>query len=202
MKRISMSLLLTFLLSSCMSTHQGSGQGGAIGAGAGAIGGAIFGQLIGGDTKATVLGAALGAAAGYLIGLDIESRTQKVQTAEQTKESVPAYQRRDPLLQVKQKTIEPSQQIQVGQNVTVKVTYVVFDEQNPRHQVRESKSIWHNGELVKVLGDTEEVRDNGTYESLVSFRLPQKMEKGDYEVRHNISTKTLATNSTMQFSVI
>lgn len=173
-----------------------------MGSGIGAIGGAIIGQVLGKSTEATIIGGALGAVIGYAVSMQIQSQTNKVHDAQQTREMVPADKRQDPVLEIRDKSIAPSPQIEVGENVTVKVTYILFDENKDKIPVREKKSIWHNGQLVKVLGDAEEVRENGTYESLVSFKLPEEIEKGDYEVRHDINTNALSTNSITHFTII
>lgn len=201
MKRICILLILSLSLCSCASTQNG-GSNPAMGSGIGAIGGAILGQVLGKSTEATIIGGALGAVIGYAVALQIDSQTNKVYDAQQTKAMVPVDKREEPVLQIQAKSIAPSEQIQVGENVTVKVTYILFDENMDRIPVREKKSIWHNGKLVKVIGDTEEVRENGTYESLVSFKLPGEIEKGDYEVRHDINTNSLSTNSTTHFTII
>lgn len=200
MKKICVTLILSLVLCSCASLQNGGNP--TVGAGVGAVGGAILGQILGKSTEATIIGGALGAVIGYAVAMQIESQTNKVHDAQQTREMVPAAERKDPVLEIRDKSIAPSPQIQVGENVTVKVTYILFDENRDKMPVREKKSIWHKGKLVKVLGDAEEVRENGTYESLVSFKLPKEIEKGDYEVHHNINTNSLSTHSTTHFTII
>ena len=200
MKKICVLLVLSLLLCSCASTQNGANP--AMGSGIGAVGGAILGQVLGKSTEATIIGGALGAVIGYAVSMQIKSQTNKVHDAQQTRAMVPVDKRQDPVLEIRDKSITPSPQIEVGENVTVKVTYILFDENKDKMPVREKKSIWHNGKLVKVLGDAEEDRENGTYESLVSFKLPEEIEKGDYEVHHDITTNSLSTNSTTHFTII
>lgn len=200
MKKICVLLIVSLSLCSCASMQNGTNP--IMGSGIGAVGGAILGQALGKSTEATIIGGALGAVIGYAVAMQIKSQTNKVYDAQQTRAMVPVAKRKDPVLEIRNKSIAPSPEIQVGENVTVKVTYILFDENMDRISVREKKSIWHKGKLVKVLGDAEEMRENGTYESLVSFKLPGEIEKGDYEVRHNINTNSLSTNSTTHFTII
>ncbi len=228
MKKKSMTaiLLLCFLLSSCVAaqngynglsqalggivqpggtastatTQNGSNNSTLWGTGLGAAGGAALGQLFGGDTKATIIGTAVGAIAGYFIA--VQSTTKQVKTAAQTKSGISKANQNKPVLAVSEKSLLPSQRVKPGEKMTVTVTYIVYDNYTRKKPVREVKSIWHNGEQIKVLGDKEEMRDNGTYESLLSFKLPEQVEKGQYEIRHTIKTPSKVTNSIVPFTVI
>ncbi len=203
MKKNFLAILLVGLLSvSCVSTKNGTNQNAVLGSGIGAVGGAILGQALGRNTGATIIGGALGAVLGYAVAMQVDSQTNQVQGAGETRAMVDSAKRNEPVLEVRQKTLAPTDHVKPGESLTVKVTYIVFDERLTAQPVKETKSIWHNGEMVKVLGESEVVRENGTYESLVSFKLPGEIEKGTYEVRHNINTNTLAINSTVQFTVI
>lgn len=130
-------ILVSLVLTSCAQNQYGENSSPMLGVGIGAIGGAILGQALGGDTTSTLIGGTVGALAGYAIAMHTESKTNKVQDARRTREMVPATQRNKPVLKISNKSIIPSKQIQPGEDVTVKVTYILFDESKPQQPVRE-----------------------------------------------------------------
>lgn len=203
MRKFAVLIVMTvLLLTSCVQTQQGTSQGQMLGTGIGAIGGAIIGQALGNNTGATIIGTAIGAAVGYAVATQITSQTSQVYDARQTQAMVPAAKRNEPVLEIRDTSISPSTQFQAGQDVTVRVTYIVFDENKTAVTVREKKTIWHKGNLVTVLEDEEAVRNNGTYESLISFKLPSEVEKGEYELRSDINTDFTSKATSVNFRVI
>jgi uncharacterized protein YcfJ len=178
------------------------GDNRALGTGLGAITGAIIGQALGGSTKATVIGGAVGAMIGLAVVTHIQSQTTQTHTSEQTRAMIPAAERKAPVLQINDKSISPSKTVRAGEQVTVQVSYLLYDEGTTHRPIRETKTIWHNGKQVIKLDETEEVRNNGTYNSICTFELPSEMEKGDYELRYNVNTDFVSKDSSVPFTVI
>ncbi len=199
-KSVILLIIAGLLLMSCAQNQ--NGQGTMFGTGIGAAGGAVLGQVIGKSTGATLIGAAVGGLLGYAVATHIESQTKQVYDTQQTKAMIPAAQRSEPLLQIRKKSISPANKFQAGENVTVQVTYLIFDENMKQITVIEESSIWHKGEMVQVIDNIEKTRESGTYKSQISFNLPGEIEKGEYELRHDIQTDFAVKDSSLFFTVI
>lgn len=106
-----------------------------------------------------------------------------------------------PFITIKSESIIPSKQFKAGDKVTAKLVYSVHSGQKTTQLVSENKSVWHNGALMKILDDREEIRESGTYESNISFNLPEHLEKGAYEIRQNISINNISVDSVLHFIV-
>jgi outer membrane lipoprotein SlyB len=188
------------LLTSCAQLQQGDNT--ALGTGIGAITGAIIGQALGGSTEATVIGGAVGAVLGYAVITHVQSQTTQTYNSEQTKAMIPAKERQKPVLEIRDKSIAPSKTVRAGEQVTVQVSYLLYDEGTKETPIRETKTVWHNGKQIFKLDESEEVRNNGTYNSICTFELPSEIEKGDYELRYNVNTKFVSKDSFVPFTVI
>ncbi len=201
MKKVGIILIIVMLLlTSCAQLPQGDNT--VLGTGAGALTGAILGQALGGSTKATLIGAAVGAMVGLVAIKTIQSQTTQTYNSEQTRAMIPAVERKEPVLQIRDQSISPSQTVKAGDQVTVQVSYLVYDEEITETAIRESKTVWHNGKQVFELDQSEEVRNNGTYNSICTFELPSNIEKGYYELRYNVNTNLVSKDSIVPFTVI
>lgn len=202
MKRTAIIITISaILMSSCASMQQG-GQNKTLGAGAGAAAGALLGQVLGKSTEATLIGGALGAVLGYAIASHIDSQTNKISTEQQAKAMLPPEKRKGTVIQVQERSVSPTEQFTAGEKVTVRVIYIIHDETKRQMPVQEKKAIWRDGQLVKEITNNQEVRENGMYESLTSFTLPNELEKGEYEFRHSINTDSVSKTSFVGFHVI
>ncbi|PIE69817.1 MAG: hypothetical protein CSA21_00415 [Deltaproteobacteria bacterium] len=194
-------ICVTLILSSCVQPN-GTGQKEMIGAGAGAAVGAVLGQVIGRDTAGTLIGAAAGGLLGYVIASRVHMETNQVRNEQATKQLVGNANYDKRLIQVHSESIEPGNQFHAGDSVTVRVSYIVLDPEHRQIPVHEKKTLWFNGTQQAVFEDTSINRTNGTYESLLSFQLPEDAQKGLYQVRHDINADYMADSSLVQFTVI
>lgn len=188
------------VISSCAVPHNGSQP--YLGAGIGAALGAIAGQAIGKDTEGTLIGGAAGAIIGYLIAEHIVSRNNQIAGATQTRNTMPKRDGYPQALIIDEQSITPSQALQPGERATVRVQYKVLDDNKRFIPCREEKSIWHNGQLVQDIKPSEYTHEDGTYESIVDFTLPESAAKGNYEFRQRIMTDTVRKDIVVPFTVI
>ncbi len=201
-KLILISIVFCFILSSCAQNSTSGNQ--AIGTGAGVAIGALIGQAIGGNTLGTLLGAAAGGLAGYAIGTQVSIETKQVYNQQDTKKLYANSAKQDTVVKVHEESIEPTKTFKAGDNVTARVTYILIDSKHSKVPVHEKKTLWYNGKQEAVFEDTVIQRENGTWESLITFQLPEDAQKGTYLIRQDISIDSDKTkdSSSLQFSVI
>ncbi|PIE72424.1 MAG: hypothetical protein CSA20_08065 [Deltaproteobacteria bacterium] len=193
-------MLLCFIFSSCAPMNGGNQE--VAGAGTGALAGAVVGQMLGKSTEATLLGAAIGGALGYAVGWQIKSQARQVYTQQQTRQLVADTGGQKKVVQVRSESVEPKKQFKPGEKVTVRVTYIILDSQQQKVAVHEKKTLWFKGAQQAVFEDTTINRENGTWESSITFQLPSDVEKGDYQVRQDIYSGQTRDSANVQFSVI
>lgn len=195
-------LLLTFLLSSCAQTQNGMGQKEMIGTGAGAAIGALIGQAIGLNTASTLIGAAAGGLLGYAIATQVKVETNQVHNQQETQKLVANGGKGKTTVQVHSEKIEPTNKFHAGENVTVLMSYIILDKEQKMVPVHEKKTLWYQGTEQAVFEDTTINRENGTWESKITFQLPEDVQKGQYQVRQDIESGQVADTSLVQFTVI
>lgn len=203
MKKLCIPLFLVcFVLSSCAQTQNGDGQKEMIGTGAGAVVGAIIGQAIGSNTTGTLIGAALGGLLGYVVASQVQLETNQVYDQQETKKLIAKTKADQTVVQVHSESIEPKNEFKAGENVTVRVAYIVMDSTQNQIPVHEKKTLWYQGDQKAVFEDTTINRENGTWESRITFQLPENAKKGEYHVRQDINSGQIADSSLVQFTVI
>jgi|GEM_PF-3281322 len=203
MKKLILFLLITcFVVSGCAQTGQNSGNEQLLGTGAGAAIGALIGQVIGGNTGATLLGAAAGGLLGYVVATHVSTQTNQVYNQQETQKLIADNSANKTVVQVHDESIEPTNRFKAGDNVTVRVRYIVMDSKHTKIPVQERKTLWYDGTQQAVFEDTTIQRENGTWESLITFQLPENAKKGQYQVRQDIYSGQTTDTSLVQFTVI
>ena len=188
------------LITSCAAPQNG-GQS-YLGIGIGAAIGAIAGQAIGKNTEGTVIGGTVGALVGYIIAEHVISQNNRIADATQTRNSMPKRDGYPQTLYIDGQSITPSQTLQPGERASVRVQYKILDDRKKIIPCREEKSIWHNGQLVQNIRPREYTLEDGTYESMVDFTIPEDTAKGRYEFRQRITTDSIRRDITIPFTVI
>lgn len=202
MKRIYVLLLITCFLGSSCAQMNGVGQKDIIGTGAGAATGAVLGQIFGQDTKSTLIGAAVGGVLGYFIASNIKTQTNQVYNQQKTKQLITQNGKQGKVVQVHSQSVEPSTQFHPGDVVTVRFRYIVMDPHQYEVAVHETKSLWYHGAKKAVFEDQTITRENGTYESTISFQIATDAKKGNYVIRQDLNSGHVSDSSLAQFSVI
>jgi hypothetical protein len=88
-----------------------------------------------------------------------------------------------------------------GDEVVVAVEYALGGAPSNGVEVNESRVLWFNGEQIASLNKDVETRDNGTWESMLSFRVPTVAENGSYEVIQKLSTGDQKVTASVFFEV-
>lgn len=202
MKHPVMFLLLPAMLLFCNSCVQNVSNKEMIGTGAGGAVGALIGQAVGRNTAGTLIGATIGAGLGYLIASELEKSSRMVHNDQATRDRISHTGNNGQVLQIQESRIQPSSVIKRGDKVTVAVQYVVMNDVDSGCTVKETKSIWHDGVQESVLDESLVQRENGTWESTISFELPENAQPGEYEIRQVIATNEQTRVSAVPFTVI
>jgi hypothetical protein len=181
--------------------------GTAVGAGVGAAGGAVVGGVAGGS-KGAIVGGLLGGLAGGVIGNYIERRddntasTSGSGTAPSSKSgqtTTSAATTGNPGIRMDQVQTVPAV-VPPGGTVNLGATYTVFGSASEAVDVRETREVRHQGELVA--NPTAEVsRTRGTYTTSLPITLPATAAPGSYEVTTTVAMGDRRASQTSTFQV-
>ena len=123
------------------------------------------------------------------------------QTSEavETKSSISCEKMNEAQLVFRKSTLRP-RKVKRGQEITVSIVYEVACAPDSGVLVKEKMTLWHQGKELTVLTNENASRQNGTWESSITFRIPKSAQFGRYEVRQNmVSSKRIALSAASVF---
>lgn len=164
----------------CQSYGEAGGLGAALGAGAGAV--------IGHQSGHALEGAAIGAAVGGATGLI--AHKVKVNKQRNREETLAAYQY-DPA-QGESLRFENTENlptiVRPGQEVQNNITYALMGTRGEGVELSESRTLMRGDRVISDLSTNNYTRDDGTYVSNQSFRLPNNQAPGEYTIVTKVRT--------------
>jgi gas vesicle protein len=174
----------------CQTMGESAALGGALGAGAGAI--------IGNQSGNPITGALIGGAVGALAGLIIHDiKVHQTRTAQQTAAQY-NYSPDQGVKIVGENAAANPNVIRPGGKVTTFVQYAVLGAPPNGIQIRETRTLRQNGQVIKQISSQDFMRTDGTWESTQEISFPNNVPPGTYEVAQTIS----APNTQFQQNVV
>ncbi len=104
------------------------------------------------------------------------------------------------VLRLYSSSIEP-RVVDPGGEVVVKIEYALVGTPDDGVNVKERRLLRFNGKQLASLNNDVERRDNGTWESALSFRVPNVAQEGSYEVFQELETSGRSVTSSVVFEV-
>ncbi len=90
-----------------------------------------------------------------------------------------------PELSIASFTVSPHK-VRKGGQVTVKVRYIVRGARKDGLTITESKHLLYNNQTTASLDSKKVKRENGTWESTTSFKVPRSAKTGKYKIKQSI----------------
>lgn len=178
--------------SGCQTAGGSAATGGAVGAGLGAIIGNQSGHAGG--------GALIGLAAGALTGLIVHDvKTRRQRSARDTYdeyEYTPALGQR---LTLEEAYVEPYQ-ARRGEVVEARARFAILGT-GSGVQMTESWVLRDDSGEIKELSSYTVLREDGTWESSLPFRVPSELPPGNYHIAYNAQTTEIGASGRANFVV-
>lgn len=170
----------------------------------------LIGTLLANGCAAVVVGAAAAMSneerrtkvVGFLEELSdsIETSAKKVNSAGAAEKQVGYRSGDGVVLRLDSTSIEP-RLVSPGGEVIVKIEYALVGAPDNGVNIEEKRFLRFNGEQLATLNNDVERRDNGTWESALSFRVPNVAEGGSYEVVQELQSSDRTITSSVVFEV-
>ncbi len=183
-------------LSLAISGCKTYGEGAAAGAATGALAGGIIGHQSGHRDQGAVIGAVLGGLGG-LIAHDVKAR--KVNEAGPA--PAPPQTQQGESLYLSDARVLPSI-IRPGNRGEATVQYTVSGAGPKGVQIREERTLRHNGELVATLSSQTFTRTDGTWVSTQQFDIPTSFQLGEYTMVQTIEAPNSQISGQSAFNVM
>lgn len=91
--------------------------------------------------------------------------------------------------------------VRTGEKVVVSVQYALVGAPNEGINVEEARLLWFKGEQLAKLNEDVERRESGTWESTLSFRVPDVAESGTYEIIQKLRAEEKKVTASVFFEV-
>lgn len=193
--RVVTPVLVVSIISAGCQTYGGSAVGGAaIGAGLGAI----IGHQSGHQGEGALIGAALGAVTGLVVH---DIRVRQTRTAQQTYQEHNYTPSQGSVIEYESSDVSP-RTVRVGQNVVVRVEYVLMGTGPNGVKVTETRKLKRGDEIIAELSSKTFNRGDGTWESTMDFTIPNDMRPGTYTIINEVTTPTARISASASFQVV
>lgn len=163
---------------------QSYGEAGGLGAALGGAAGAVIGHQSGHALEGAAIGAAIGGATGLI------AHKVKVNKQRNREETLAAYQY-DPA-QGESLKFEGAENlpnvVRPGEMFESNVTYALMGTRDQGVEVSESRTLMRGDRVIADLATNTYIRDDGTYVSNQSFRLPNNQAPGEYTIVTKVRT--------------
>ncbi len=185
--------ILALVLSGCQTYGEAAALGGAAGAGTGAI----IGHQSGHAGEGAVIGAVVGTIAG-LVAHDVKAR--RSMDAQTTAQRLGYSPQQGEVLQLEDSQVLPSF-VRAGNMVEATIQYVLLGVPTRGTDVRETRALLRNGEVIAELSSKTFRRSNGTWVSTLPFRVPGNLTPGEYTMVQTVATAQSQISSSTRFTV-
>lgn len=126
----------------------------------------------------------------YFADIDrsIQRKFNKTSTESQTKKQLEYKKSQGLIIELVGYELSPKE-VKPGDKVTVTIQYAVLGATSDSGiEVEENKTLWFGDHQTAVLANDKVSRKNGTWESVLTFQVPVKVQAGKYKVKQSISS--------------
>ena len=135
------------------------------------------------------------------IGRSIQRTTRKI-TSEQPTRKQTRYQSHNTLVCTIQKASIAPDAVIKGKQVTVTLQYVIKGAPTAGLKVTEKCILFADGKKLTVLKNESTTKENGTWESTMTFAVPDSATPGIYTVLQELSVQGKTRRSRRSFTVL
>lgn len=93
-------------------------------------------------------------------------------------------------------------EVRRGSDITVTIVYGIACAPPAGVEVKEQVTLYFEGKEIAILDDATTNRENGKWESKLTFTMPNQVKTGKYIVKQRISTGSKEINIQEEFQVI
>ena len=139
----------------------------------------------------------------YFIDLDksIQKKFDRTSTASETKKKINYKEGQGLVIELIGCEISPKE-VKPGEKVTVTIQYAVMGASPDKGiEIEESKTLWFGDEQAAVLANEKVARKNGTWESVITFLVPDKVQIGKYKVKNSITSNDKVIQTFESFEI-
>ncbi|PIE72410.1 MAG: hypothetical protein CSA20_08060 [Deltaproteobacteria bacterium] len=124
---------------------------------------------------------------GFLTGIDqsLKTTTSRIASEEKTREKNGYRDVKGVALEIESFTVSP-EKVRPGGKILVTVQYSLLGAGEEGVLIKDAKTLWYDKRSVTTLGDESVKRKNGTWESSLSFVVPDSAQKGKYKIKQVI----------------
>ena len=182
-RSLALLLVITLALPPLMTGCQTYGESGGLGAASGALIGGVIGHQSGSAIEGALIGGALGGMAG-LIAHDVKVRKQR--DAQQTMEHYNYQPAQGESLLLEESFVQP-QSIRLGDSFNSTIQYALMGT-GAGVEVSEQRTLLQGDRVMAELSTKKFTRQDGTWSSSQSFRLPNNLQPGQYTLVTSVFT--------------
>ncbi len=175
-------------------------KGAGIGAVTGALVGGAIGYAIDDSAEGVIIGALGGAAAGgilgYIVGEKLEDRDEASAHYEEQLQQ-PGV---DEVLDIRRVTVDPDM-VRAGQPIDINVVHSYVGPVDRQQEFEVEVMLVDQDGRILMNQEQEQVFENGTYSSTITFEVPSDLTPGRYGIDVAMRTGNVTDNSSALFSV-
>ena len=135
------------------------------------------------------------------LGYSINQTTRKITGEQPPTEKQRNYDAQNkPVFTIQKFSVTPAK-VNKGENVKLTLQYVIMGAPAEGLKVKEKNTLATDGKQLTVLKDESTLRENGTWESVLTFAVPESAKSGEYIVRQELSAHGLFRSSRRTFTV-